>query len=171
MIDYARIDGILAGVFGSRRAMVTDERRRDELVEAVDDINPLMAPMGRAFKEMAHVFERETGIGSPKWFVLAMLARSDGLSQGEVSQCFDLDPSRLTRLGQALEGEGLIRRERDPEDNRVVRMYLTEAGREKLRDLPALRKEFHRRISDYLSDEDVSELRRMLGLVAEAMKN
>ena len=100
-----------------------------------------------------------------------MLSRREGLGQGEVSQRFGVDPSRLSRLGQALEEEGLIRRERDPEDNRVVRMYLTGAGRRELRELPRLKRLFRRRISGVLSEEEVGELRRMLDLLAEAMKD
>lgn len=144
---------------------------RDRLEEVLEEVNPLMAPLGKAFRRMAGVFERETGTGAPRWLALAVLARRDGISQGEVSQAFELDPSRVTRVGQALEGEGLIRRERDPEDNRVVRMYLTDEGREKLREMPRLKEEFRRRIGGVLSDDEVGELRRMLGLLAGAMKN
>jgi DNA-binding MarR family transcriptional regulator len=64
----------------------------------------------------------------------------------------------------------LIRRERDPEDNRVVRMYLTDAGRRELRELPRLKRQFRRRIGGVLSEGEVGELRRMLDLLAAAMK-
>ncbi len=144
---------------------------RDRLEEVLEEVNPLMAPLGQAFRRMAGVFERETGVGAPRWLALAVLARRDGISQGEVSQAFELDPSRVTRVGQALEGDGLIRRERDPEDNRVVRMYLTDEGREKLREMPRLKEEFRRRIGGVLSDDEVGELRRMLRLLSGAMKN
>ena len=110
-------------------------------------------------------------MGGPKWLALAILAREDGLSQGEASRRCRLDPSRVTRLSQALEEEGLIRRERDAEDNRVVRMYLTEEGRRKEGELPRLRERFRQRINSVLSDEEVDELRRMLGLLAESMKD
>ena len=69
-----------------------------------------------------------------------------------------------------MESDGLIRRERDPEDNRVVRMYLTDEGRTKLREMPRLKEEFRRRIGGALSEEEVAELRRMLGVLAEAMR-
>jgi DNA-binding MarR family transcriptional regulator len=116
------------------------------------------------------VFERETGLGGPKWLALAMLAREDGLSQGEASRRCQLNPSRVTRLSQALEEDGLIRRERDAEDNRVVRIYLTEEGRRKVAELPQLRERFRERINSVLSDEEVDELRRMLRLLAQSMK-
>ena len=134
------------------------------------EIVPLLIPLGRAFRAMTGLFERETGMGAPKWLLLSTLGREDGLSQGEVSEAFCVDPSRLSRLGQALEEEGLVRRERDAGDNRVVRMYLTEAGRKQLRGLPRLEREFRRRVHEALGEEEVREMRQKLILLAEAME-
>jgi MarR family transcriptional regulator, organic hydroperoxide resistance regulator len=145
--------------------------QHDELREVLESVNPLMDPLRQAFRAMTGMFERETGVGGPKWLALALIAREDGLSQGEASRRCQLDPSRVTRVSQALEQDGLIRRERDAEDNRVVRMYLTEEGRRKVAELPRLSERFRQRINGVLTDEEVGELRRMLGLLAESMKD
>lgn len=154
---------------------MVEEVKRDRLVEAAEDLDPglapVLVPLGLAFKRMVRIVERETGVSARQWFALSMLGEEEGISQGEMCQRFGLDPSRLTRVAQALEREGMIRRERDPEDNRVVRMYLTGAGREKLRHLPGLGEELGRRIHGALSDEELKELRRMLTLLARAMKD
>src|SRR3954454_23317117 len=100
----------------------------NSLIKAGEDVGPLLAPLGLAFWRMKGAFEREIGVSVGTWFSLALLSKKDGISQGELSQKFEVDPSRVTRLAKRLEGEGLLRRERDPEDNRVVRMYLTEKG-------------------------------------------
>jgi DNA-binding MarR family transcriptional regulator len=101
-----------------------------------------------------------------------MIGRRDGLSQGELIQEHEIDPSRITRSAKALEAGGLIRRERAPKDNRVVRMYLTDDGRELLRNrLPRVNGELRRRVRSVLSDEDLRELRRMLDLLSGAMKD
>ena len=134
-------------------------------------VAPVLAPLGLAFKRMVTIVERETGVNAGQWFVLTMLGNEDGVAQGAICQRFDLDPSRLTRIGQALEREGMVRRERDPEDNRVVRMYLTGEGRERLRHLPGLDEELERRIRRVMSDEELKELGRMLVLLAGAMKD
>lgn len=141
--------------------------RREEVVR---ESIPVLAPLGLAFKRIMAIVERETGLSAPKWFVLVILSRRDGIGQGEVSQLFEVDPSRVTRIAQALEGDGLVRRERDPEDNRVVRMYLTEEGRRWLRELPDLNRRIEKRIRSVFSEEEHEELQRMLGLLAEAMK-
>lgn len=141
-----------------------------EREEALGSVGPVMAPLALAFKRMVTAIERETGVAGLKWFILTRLALEDGRSQGEVSRYYEMDPSRVTRTAQAMENEGLIRRERDPDDNRVVRMYLTDGGRELLEKRPALNQKLHGRINAVLDEEELEELRRMLGALAEAMK-
>jgi DNA-binding MarR family transcriptional regulator len=141
-----------------------------EREEALGSVGPVMAPLALACKRMVTAIERETGVAGLKWFILTRLALEDGRSQGEVSRYYEMDPSRVTRTAQAMENEGLIRRERDPDDNRVVRMYLTDGGRELLEKRPALNEKLHGRINAVLDEEELEELRRMLGALAEAMK-
>jgi MarR family transcriptional regulator, organic hydroperoxide resistance regulator len=138
--------------------------------ESLRGIHPVLPALALAFKRMVATIERESGIAGMKWFLLTVLGRSDGLSQSEFTQRYEMDPSRVTRTAQSLEADGFIHRERDPEDNRVVRMYLTEDGREVLLKLPALNDELRRRVHGVLGEEEFEELRRMLGLLAEAMK-
>ena len=128
----------------------------------------MLAPLGFAFWRMKGAFEREMGVSAGTWFTLALLAREDGMSQGELSQRFDVDPSRATRLSKRLEKEGLIRRERDRGDNRVIRMYLTEKGRGLIEGLSDRGERFDQRIGGVLNPEELGELRRMLGTLAEA---
>ena len=126
--------------------------------------------MSCVFRRVGSVYEKETGLGVGQWFALVTLERSDGMSQGEMSRVFGVDPARVSRVGRALEKEGLVRRERDPEDGRVVRLYLTDAGRKVLEKRPAVEEAVEGRVRRVLSEDEVGELGRMLGLLAEAME-
>jgi MarR family transcriptional regulator, organic hydroperoxide resistance regulator len=143
----------------------------DRSVETAQGAGPLLASLGFAFWKMKGAFERETGVSAGTWFTLALLIREDGMSQGELSQRFDIDPSRVTRLAKRLEKEGLLRKERDRGDKRVVRMYLTDKGRGLFEDLSDRRERFDRRVGAVLSSEELWELRRMLGRLAEAAED
>lgn len=131
---------------------------------------PLLAPLGLAFKRMTALVERETGLSAPKWFLLLTLSKHDGISQGEVSEVFEIDPSRVTRIGQAMEAEGLVRRERDPEDNRVMRMYLADQGRVALERLPELNALLETRIMGAFSEEEAERLGRNLVTLTEVLR-
>lgn len=151
---------------------MTESVEKDRLVGVVEGLDPMIAPLALAFKRTVSAIERETGIAGLKWFILKVLAEKDGTSQGEMSQRYEMDPSRVTRTAQAMEREGMVRRERDPEDNRVVRMYLTDEGRRLLLEKsPVVKEQIWRRASSALSQEEMRELRRMLGLLADAMKD
>ncbi len=138
---------------------------------AAQDAVPLLGPLGFAFWRMKGAFEREMGVSAGTWFTLALLVKKGGMSQGELSQKFEIDPSRVTRLAKRLEKESLILRKRDPEDHRIVRMFLTKKGKRLVEDLSEHRESFDRRIATLLSPGELKELRRMLGVVAEGMKD
>ena len=139
--------------------------------EVLRGVHPVLPSLALAFKRMLTTIERESGIGGMKWFLLTVLDRRDGLSQGEFTQEYEMDPSRVTRTAQSLEADGLIRRERDVDDNRVMRMYLTEEGSRELDRLPEINEQLRRRVQSVLSEKEFEELRRMLDLLAEAMKS
>ena len=150
-------------------------RRSEETVERLEEKSgsggSLMPLLGLAFWRMKQAFEREVGLSAATWFLLTMLIDEDGISQGEVSHRFEVDPSRITRLAQRLEKEGLLRRKRDPEDNRVVRMHATEEGRRLVESRQERREGFEEGIRRELGQEELAEFRRVLGVVAQRMKD
>jgi DNA-binding MarR family transcriptional regulator len=147
------------------------EQKRELLAEKAGDDVSVMPLLGLAFWRMKHAFEREVGLGAATWFLLTMLIDEDGVSQGEVSHRFEVDPSRITRLAQRLEGEGLLRRKRDPEDNRVVRLHATEEGRLLIEGRQERREGFEDRVRREFNPGELAEFRRALGVVARLMKD
>lgn len=67
----------------------------------------------------------------PRFDMLAQLARyPDGLKMGELGQAMMVSGGSITGLTDQLEKEGWVERAPLPEDRRVFRVRLTEAGRE-----------------------------------------
>ncbi len=147
------------------------EKKGEVLAEKAASDGSLMPLLGLAFWRMKHAFEREVGLSAATWFLLTMLIDEDGISQGEVSHRFEVDPSRITRLAQRLEGEGLLRRERDPEDNRMVRLHATDEGRLLIESRQERHEGFEDRARREFSPEELAEFRRALGVVARLMKD
>lgn len=69
------------------------------------------------------------GLTTPKMRALAVLSVMDGLLIGQLAVYAITQQSTLSRAVDALEAEGLVRREADATDSRAVRVYITEAGR------------------------------------------
>ena len=83
---------------------------------------------------LARIAARET-IGDltfSQFAVLEALYHLGPMTAGEVSQKILKSGSNLTTVIDNLERDGLVRRERDANDRRVVNVHLTEAGSRKI---------------------------------------
>jgi DNA-binding MarR family transcriptional regulator len=85
-------------------------------------VNQLGKKLAASFNERL----AEYGLTTTQWGVLACLWGEDGLNQRELSRRSGIDPATLTEMLKRMEARGLVRRARDPANNRLQRVYLTE---------------------------------------------
>jgi MarR family transcriptional regulator, organic hydroperoxide resistance regulator len=85
--------------------------------------------LNRAYKPLLD----RLGVTYPQYLVLLALWGADGRSVGSLGEQLMLESSTLTPLLKRMEAAGLLRRERNPADERQVTVRLTPKGR-KLRD-------------------------------------
>lgn len=69
------------------------------------------------------------GLTYPQYLAMLVLWEQDALTVGEISHRLLTDPGSLTPLLKRLEAENLLKRTRSREDERVVIVELTDAGR------------------------------------------
>jgi DNA-binding MarR family transcriptional regulator len=69
------------------------------------------------------------GLTHPQYLVMLALWERDCRSLRNLAETLALDPGTLSPLVKRLEGAGLVRRERDPKDERLLAVTLTPAGR------------------------------------------
>src|SRR3954447_22302988 len=68
------------------------------------------------------------GLTHPQYLVMLALWQHGPLSVKDLSGLLQLDPGTLSPLLKRLEAAGLLRRERDPKDQRNLALALTEKG-------------------------------------------
>ena len=88
--------------------------------------------LNRAGARIAAAFSEEVrplGATLQMWRVLAALREGDGRRMGDLSETTSIEVSTLTRLVDNMEKKGLLGRERDAADARVVALHVTPAGR------------------------------------------
>jgi len=87
-----------------------------------------------AYAEVMRVHCEERGkpyvITPAQWGALSLLLAQDGLTIGTMSQKRGVDAPTATGIITRLEQNGLVERRHDREDRRVVKVYLTEEGRD-----------------------------------------
>jgi MarR family transcriptional regulator, organic hydroperoxide resistance regulator len=69
------------------------------------------------------------GLTYPQYLAMLVLWEQDGVTVSQVGERLQLDSGTLTPLLKRLEAAGLLKRERDTEDERRVLVRLTPAGR------------------------------------------
>jgi DNA-binding MarR family transcriptional regulator len=96
----------------------------------VDDWG-VLAQFSQVFRSVSDAFTDQVDIPRGQAMVLCTVVKQDGMTQSEIAEQLSVQGATVTTMLQKLEEAGLVRRERDPDDNRLVRVYLTETGREK----------------------------------------
>jgi MarR family transcriptional regulator, organic hydroperoxide resistance regulator len=69
------------------------------------------------------------GLTHPQYLVMLALWEEAPLRVSAIAERLSLEPATLSPLLKRLEASGLVRRERDPRDERAVSVSLTPAGR------------------------------------------
>jgi DNA-binding MarR family transcriptional regulator len=69
------------------------------------------------------------GLTHPQYLAMLALWERDCRSLRDLADTLALDPGTLSPLVRRLEAAGLVRRERDPHDERLLAVTLTTAGR------------------------------------------
>jgi len=99
----------------------------------MEDPREICGPIAHIYRShlayMAKELE-EYGIGSGQFDFLMILYRKDGISQETLAKLLKVSKATSTRAVQSLEKEGYVYRQRDENDLRAYRVYLTEKGRE-----------------------------------------
>jgi MarR family transcriptional regulator, organic hydroperoxide resistance regulator len=71
----------------------------------------------------------QIGLTYPQYLVLSVLWEGDDQTISAIASRLDLEPSTITPLVKRLEQAGFVVRQRNPQDERQVKVTLTEQGR------------------------------------------
>jgi DNA-binding MarR family transcriptional regulator len=84
-----------------------------------------------AIHALRHVRREDpaTGVPPAQLSALSVLVFGGARTLGELAAAEQVRPPTMTRIVQALEDDGLVRRERDPGDGRIHRLSATAKGR------------------------------------------
>src|ERR1700737_3425163 len=102
--------------------------------EAVADWE-LLAQISQGYRTLSDVLMEQIGMHRAPATMLCRLFLQEGLTQSELAEQLAIQGASVTQLLQRMEEAGWVMRQRDPDDNRLVRVYLTEKGREKERSI------------------------------------
>jgi DNA-binding MarR family transcriptional regulator len=145
------------------------------MAEDIDGVDPLSSSVLSSFRRMMHLNRQfllrmsgsDKGGAFGRAGVLRVLDRHEGISQRELAEFLHLSPPTVTTMLQRMEQDGLIVRWSDESDQRLTRIRLTAAGRDRSDGLKAAYAQYVRSTIGSMSETDRGELARLLEALAD----
>lgn len=140
-----------------------------------NDQTPTVAELSRAMRTLRHIKHPARMVASDltpserhllqsiSW----LSAERDHVRPSDLAQKSRIRPSAVSPTLAALEDRGLVERQGDPQDRRVVRIVLTDEGRATAERVRAAVDEQLAGLADHLGEKDSLEFARLVGLVAD----
>ena len=108
--------------------------------------------------QAADLLRRHGSVPLAHWRVLLILHDNLATTQKEIVERAEFDKGQVSRIVERLINEGLLVSESNTEDKRVLKLYLTPAGREMMsRLIPVMRQRRSHLLSPF-SDEELAML-------------
>ena len=110
---------------------------------------------------MRTTFDRRAksiGLTRSQWWVLVPLYRRDGLVQAELAEILEIERPPLGRLLDRLENKGWLRRQADPKDRRVKRVYLTDEVKPAMKSLRRIAADLRQQVLEGLNKDEREQL-------------
>ncbi|MGK5520364.1 MarR family winged helix-turn-helix transcriptional regulator [Micromonospora sp. URMC 107] len=100
--------------------------------ETVDQLGGALGDLHRVLRRAATQRAARTALPDAQVEVLRLVQRWPGIGVREAAERLGTAPNTISTLVGELTAAGLLRRERDPADRRIVRLDLTAAARERM---------------------------------------
>jgi DNA-binding MarR family transcriptional regulator len=94
-----------------------------------ESIDFLLAQICRLHHARAHTLLETLGLYHGQPPMLHALWKQEGLTHSELAAKLHVQPATMTKMVKRMEKAGFVERKSDPDDQRVSRVYLTDAGR------------------------------------------
>jgi len=137
---------------------------------------PLGFALGAAARKLAKYYTKAlagSSLTPSQLFLLRQLWSEDGLPLRDLGVRAQLDATSTTWLVDQLEQAGLVERKRNDPDRRIVRVWLTEAGRQSQAELiPALthwEDALRQELSPHHTSDEIAAFRRVLATLINTL--
>jgi MarR family transcriptional regulator, organic hydroperoxide resistance regulator len=126
------------------------------------DLLTLFTQAAKLLREAADEAMSQHGVRVGQHIVLSALWDQDGLTPGEIARRLGIATPTIVNTATRMEEAGLVARQPDPADARLVRLYLTARGRSVREPVRAARVALERHATASLTAAELENLRAAL---------
>lgn len=138
--------------------------------KGIEDLGALLKAVNRGVFEVVQDTLRQHGLPAPTMVVMHQVHRTPGTTISDLARQTRLAKSHVSKTVESLAGMGFLEKRPDPDDQRLLRIYLAEKAKTHFQGMDAL---INRRMSTVLSSlppEKVDAIMEGLELLKEALE-
>jgi MarR family transcriptional regulator, organic hydroperoxide resistance regulator len=135
------------------------------------DLLALFTQAAKLLREAADDAMSKHGVRVGQHIVLSVLWEQDGLPPGEIARRLGVATPTIVNTATRMEEAGLLTRQPDPADARLVRLHLTPAGRQARDPVRAARAALERRATATLTAGELENLRSALTKIIAQLRD
>ena len=139
-----------------------------------DTIMPLGKLLGSIHRAHACRMDQSTeklGIFRGQAILLLTLMERDGMTHSEIADKLRISHAAASKVITRMEGQGYVKRQTDPHDERVSRVYIQEAGKELTEKLRPSFQQINNFMFAGFSDQEKDQFRQYLLRIQENLSN
>ncbi|MFQ6395396.1 MarR family winged helix-turn-helix transcriptional regulator [Nocardia sp. KC 131] len=125
----------------------------------------------KALRAVADAGMRRHGLHLGQNHLLAALWEQDGQTPGELAAAANVTTPTIVKMATRMTDAGLLIRQRDDRDNRLVRLWLTAAGRDLREPVEAERRSLEEAVTADLTEAERAHLLSALAKIHRAATN
>jgi len=125
-------------------------------------VGHLLSRICRLTRGRLRVKMEAIGLHRGQGLVLSYLWHNDGIPSAKIARALRISPATVTNMIKRMEKGGWIERRPDPDDQRVLRIYLTDKALSLKEEIRRSFRELEDEITDVLTDEEEEFLRAVL---------
>ncbi|WP_234544115.1 MarR family winged helix-turn-helix transcriptional regulator [Streptomyces shenzhenensis] len=122
----------------------------------------------KVLRALADAAMRRHGLHVGQNYLLAVLWERDGSTPGEAAAALNVTTPTVVKMADRMTAAGLLTRRRDDRDNRLVRLWLTDAGRALQRPVETERRLIEEKVTADLTETEREALLNALAKVHQA---
>lgn len=149
----------------------SDKSGATELLTSPDDTFSKVLQLVRTVQIGMQNIESRHGLSGSQLWALWHVSARPGLRVSDLAVGMHVRHSTASNLLDKLEQRALIRRQRQSDDTRVVRLYLTQTGEEVIRGVPGPLQGRLRNALQTLANDDLLGLHRGLAALIDILDN
>jgi DNA-binding MarR family transcriptional regulator len=110
------------------------------------------------------------GVSMPQMYILITLLERGPTTVSELASLLSISAPSASSIVDRMEEHGMVTRERDEIDRRIVHVSISPKGRGMVDDMMGMRREFTSRLLESMSDDDLDHVVRAVEAVRRALE-